>query len=127
VSTQLSYQSSNTLNFRSFEVISKLIGENGGQIVDLDEPKLTHVIIDKRDDTRRLALMSQTAKYVRVSHMKRLIVISASPGQSAGASLSQNSFKHALMKEHCLTKKVILVHGMNVPQTLRCLDLEFTP
>ena len=66
MSTQLSYQSSNTLKFRSFEVIFKLIGENGGQIVDLDEPKLTHVIIDKRDDTRRLTLMSQTAKYVRV-------------------------------------------------------------
>ncbi|KAK0202966.1 DNA ligase 4 [Desarmillaria ectypa] len=46
----------------SFEEMKKLITSNGGRVVDLDEPKLTHVIIDKRDDSRRLELMRRTAK-----------------------------------------------------------------
>jgi DNA ligase-4 len=41
-----------------------MIEENGGKVVDLDEPKLTHIIIDKRDDGRRLELMKRTAKLV---------------------------------------------------------------
>ncbi len=48
----------------SFEEVEKLIISNGGRVVDLDEPKLTHVVIDKRDDSRRLELMRRTAKYV---------------------------------------------------------------
>lgn len=33
----------------------------GGRVVDnLDEPKLTHIVVDKRDKTRRLALMNRT-------------------------------------------------------------------
>ncbi|KAK0238686.1 DNA ligase 4 [Armillaria nabsnona] len=46
----------------SFEEVEKLIISNGGGVVDLDEPKLTHVVIDKRDDSRRLELMRRTAK-----------------------------------------------------------------
>ena len=48
----------------SFQGLSKTIEENGGRIVDVDEPKLTHVVIDKRDDSRRLDLMKLTSKSV---------------------------------------------------------------
>jgi DNA ligase 4 len=41
-----------------------MIRDNGGKVVDLDEPKLTHIIIDKRDDSRRLELMKRTAQWV---------------------------------------------------------------
>lgn len=44
--------------------MSTIIIENGGKIVDLDEPKLTHIVLDKRDDSRRLELMKRTAKSV---------------------------------------------------------------
>ncbi|KAI0289553.1 DNA ligase 4 [Russula brevipes] len=47
---------------RSFERIAKLIEENGGQIANLDDEKLTHVVIDKRDDSRRRELMKRTSK-----------------------------------------------------------------
>jgi len=47
---------------RSFERIAKLIEENGGQIAKLDDEKLTHVVIDKRDDSRRRELMKKTSK-----------------------------------------------------------------
>ncbi|KAH6915882.1 DNA ligase 4 [Coprinopsis sp. MPI-PUGE-AT-0042] len=46
----------------SFENAAKLIVDNGGKIVDLDEPKLTHVVLDKRDDSRRVELMKRTSK-----------------------------------------------------------------
>jgi len=48
----------------SFVKLSTAILENGGKVVDLDEPKLTHIIIDKGDDSRRLELMKRTAKSV---------------------------------------------------------------
>lgn len=38
--------------------------KHGGRIVDLDEPKLTHVVVDKRDDSRRLELIKRTSKSV---------------------------------------------------------------
>nr|Q7Z7W5.1 RecName: Full=DNA ligase 4; AltName: Full=DNA ligase IV; AltName: Full=Polydeoxyribonucleotide synthase [ATP] 4 [Coprinopsis cinerea]BAC76766.1 DNA ligase IV [Coprinopsis cinerea]BAD93669.1 DNA ligase IV [Coprinopsis cinerea] len=47
---------------KSFEEVEKLIKDNGGKIVDLDEPKLTHVVLDKRDDSRRVELMKRTSK-----------------------------------------------------------------
>lgn len=50
----------------SFVDISKLIQENGGRVVGLTEPKLTHVVIDKRDDSRRIELIKRTSKYVTV-------------------------------------------------------------
>ena len=56
-----------TSYLNSFDQLSGTIQENGGKIVDLDEPKLTHVLIDKRDDSRRLELMKRTSKSVRFS------------------------------------------------------------
>jgi hypothetical protein len=47
----------------SFERISKSIEDNGGRIAELDDPKLTHVVLDKRDDSRRRELMKRTSKY----------------------------------------------------------------
>jgi hypothetical protein len=46
----------------SFERISKLIVDNGGRIAELDDAKLTHVVLDKRDDIRRRELMKRTSK-----------------------------------------------------------------
>ncbi|KAJ7155502.1 DNA ligase IV [Mycena crocata] len=46
---------------QSFVELAKIIGDNGGKIVGLDEPKLTHVVIDKRDDSRRVELMKRTS------------------------------------------------------------------
>jgi DNA ligase-4 len=45
----------------SFERISNLIVDNGGRIAELDDAKLTHVVLDKRDDTRRRELMKRTS------------------------------------------------------------------
>lgn len=48
----------------SFAQLSKLITDNGGKVVDLADPKLTHVVVDKRDVSRRLELMKRTSKLV---------------------------------------------------------------
>ena len=50
----------------SFERIAKLIEANGGTITELDDVKLTHVVLDKRDDSRRRELMKRTSKYQRL-------------------------------------------------------------
>jgi hypothetical protein len=50
----------------SFDRIFKLIVDNGGQIAELDDAKLTHVVLDKRDDSRRRELMKRTSKYGRM-------------------------------------------------------------
>lgn len=50
--------------FVSFDQLSKLITSNGGKVVDLAEPKLTHIVVDKRDVTRRLKLMKCTSESV---------------------------------------------------------------
>ncbi|KAK6992215.1 DNA ligase [Favolaschia claudopus] len=47
---------------QSFTELSDLIVKHGGKVVALDEPKLTHVVIDKRDDSRRVELMKRTSK-----------------------------------------------------------------
>jgi DNA ligase-4 len=49
----------------SLAQIAKLIEDNGGKIVSLDDEKLTHVVLDKRDDSRRRELTKRTSKYVR--------------------------------------------------------------
>ncbi|KAG6891545.1 hypothetical protein C0992_004403 [Termitomyces sp. T32_za158] len=49
---------------KSFAELSMKIVENGGKVVDLTETKLTHIVIDKRDDSRRLELMKRTSKLV---------------------------------------------------------------
>ncbi|KAF8433261.1 ATP dependent DNA ligase domain-containing protein [Boletus edulis BED1] len=50
--------------------ISQKIEGNGGKIVDLDDPKLTHVVLDKRDVSRRITLMQRTSKPKR----RRLVI-----------------------------------------------------
>jgi len=50
--------------------VSRSIVENGGKIVDLDDPKLTHVVLDKRDVSRRIHLMQLTSKPKR----RRLVI-----------------------------------------------------
>ncbi|KAF8963440.1 DNA ligase 4 [Flammula alnicola] len=47
---------------KNFAEITKFITANGGKIVDLDEPKLTHVVVDKRDESRRFELIKRTSK-----------------------------------------------------------------
>jgi len=47
---------------QSFAQLSRLITDNGGKVVDLAEPKLTHIVVDKRDVSRRLELMKRTSK-----------------------------------------------------------------
>ncbi|KAF8638944.1 hypothetical protein AX16_010418 [Volvariella volvacea WC 439] len=47
---------------KSFEEVSKLIAANGGRVVDLGEPKLTHIVLDKRDTSRRVELIKRTSK-----------------------------------------------------------------
>ncbi|RPD64440.1 DNA ligase 4 [Lentinus tigrinus ALCF2SS1-7] len=47
---------------KRFTAIEKLIKDNGGRIADLDEPKLTHVVLDKRDISRRQELIKRTSK-----------------------------------------------------------------
>jgi DNA ligase-4 len=49
----------------SLAQIAKLIEDNGGKIVSLDDEKLTHVVLDKRDDSRRRELMKRTSEYAR--------------------------------------------------------------
>lgn len=46
----------------SFLRVSRSIEENGGKIVDLNNPKLTHIVLDKRDVSRRIMLMQLTSK-----------------------------------------------------------------
>jgi DNA ligase-4 len=58
----------------SLSRIAKLIEDNGGKIVDLDDRKLTHIVLDKRDDSRRRELMKRTSKYVHI-HFRFLAVL----------------------------------------------------
>ena len=46
----------------SFAEVLNKITENGGKIAELDEPKLTHVVIDKLDATRRVKLIERTSQ-----------------------------------------------------------------
>jgi len=47
---------------KSLARIAKIIEDNGGKIVNLDDGKLTHIVLDKRDDSRRRELMKRTSK-----------------------------------------------------------------
>ncbi|KIM62592.1 hypothetical protein SCLCIDRAFT_1214942 [Scleroderma citrinum Foug A] len=53
-----------------FNKVLREIEANGGKVVGLDDPKLTHIVLDKRDTSRRLSLMQWTAKPKR----RRLVV-----------------------------------------------------
>ncbi|KAF9785002.1 DNA ligase 4 [Thelephora terrestris] len=44
------------------EKVQNLIISNGGRIAGLDEPKLTHIVVNKRDTSRRLELMKRTSE-----------------------------------------------------------------
>ncbi|KAJ3889259.1 DNA ligase 4 [Lentinula edodes] len=46
---------------QSFDVLRDVIIAHGGRIVNWDDPKLTHILIDKRDTSRRLELMKRTS------------------------------------------------------------------
>lgn len=51
------------LTIISFEELSRKIVANGGRVTDaLEEPKLTHVVLDKRDTSRRAELVKRTSK-----------------------------------------------------------------
>ncbi|EJD07416.1 DNA ligase 4 [Fomitiporia mediterranea MF3/22] len=68
----------------SFVEIEDLIVANGGRVVsNLDEQKLTHVVLDKRDISRRKELMQRTSK-----PKHRYLVLS--------------DFIHACVEEHSL-------------------------
>ncbi|KAJ7066714.1 DNA ligase IV [Mycena amicta] len=47
---------------KSFAELASTIEKNGGKVVDLDEGKLTHVVVDKRDASRRVELMKRTSQ-----------------------------------------------------------------
>lgn len=83
--------------------IAKLIEDNGGKIVDLDDGKLTHIILDKRDDSRRRELMKRTSKYVHVHFrfIAVLIRICTLVGQSIETSFSPISSRRASRRIHC--------------------------
>jgi len=49
------------LSTATFAEVEEKIVANGGRIVDLGEPKLTHIVIDKRDDSRRREIMQRTS------------------------------------------------------------------
>ena len=55
----------------NFTSLTSQIESNGGKIVNYDNPKLTHVVLDKRDTSRRLTLNELTSKPKR----KRLILV----------------------------------------------------
>lgn len=42
--------------------VSRAIEENGGKTVELGNAKLTHVVLDKRDISRRITLMQLTSE-----------------------------------------------------------------
>jgi DNA ligase 4 len=50
-----------------------MITENGGRVVGLDEPKLTHVVLDKRDTSRRIELSKKTSKYVPTNQRTKIV------------------------------------------------------
>ncbi|KAI0793877.1 DNA ligase 4 [Fomes fomentarius] len=47
---------------KRFTELAKLIQDNGGRVVDLDQPRLTHIVVDKRDVSRRQELIKRTSK-----------------------------------------------------------------
>ncbi|KAL1941177.1 hypothetical protein VTO73DRAFT_7389 [Trametes versicolor] len=47
---------------KRFSEMANVITENGGRIADLDDPKLTHVVLDKRDISRRKELIARTSE-----------------------------------------------------------------
>ncbi|KAI0091679.1 DNA ligase 4 [Irpex rosettiformis] len=46
---------------KSFKEIAETLTTRGGKLVDLDDPKLTHIVFDDRDTTRRIELSKRTS------------------------------------------------------------------
>ncbi|KAI0322809.1 DNA ligase 4 [Amylostereum chailletii] len=46
---------------KSFEEIAQQVTDNGGRLGDLHDVKLTHIVLDKRDDSRRRQLIQVTS------------------------------------------------------------------
>jgi DNA ligase-4 len=82
----------------SFERVSKVIEDNGGRIAELDDAKLTHVVLDKRDDSRRRELMKRTSKYGHTHLHYFSLILRSSPayiGQSTEIWFSPTSSRRA--------------------------------
>ena len=79
----------------SFTELSKLITDNGGKVVDLAEPKLTHIVVDKRDVSRRLELMKRTSESVTFTLNLSHKFDEQCQGPSDVILLYLNIFKHA--------------------------------
>lgn len=96
-----------------------MIISNGGRVAGLDDPKLTHIVVDKRDASRRQELMKRTSKYVaetRPSHDPHLIF----------ACVVRPKRRHLVISEFitaCLEESTLLDEDGEFPKNLR---LEFT-
>ncbi len=55
-----------------FVDIENTIAKNGGRIVELGDPKLTHIVVDKRDCSRRKDLMKRTSTYAYPLEIERI-------------------------------------------------------
>lgn len=80
--------------------------ENGGKVVDLTEPRLTHIIIDKRDDSRRLELMKRTSKSVLTDFAFSTGANFLLQGPRGVTLLFLNSFTPVWRRRRCSMKKV---------------------
>jgi hypothetical protein len=75
-------------------------------VVDLAEAKLTHVVVDKRDVSRRLELMKRTSKSVTFTPTLSYRIDEECQGPSDVILLYLNIFKHAWTKGPCSTRMV---------------------
>ncbi|KAF8518045.1 DNA ligase 4 [Hysterangium stoloniferum] len=75
--------------YANFQQVRKDLVKYGGIIVDLDDPLLTHILYDRRDDSRRIQLMRRTSKPKR-----RYVIMTEWVGLTIenGALLDEASF-----------------------------------
>lgn len=73
----------------NFQQVRKDLVKYGGTVVDLEDPQLTHILYDRRDDSRRIQLMRRTSKPKR-----RHVIMTEWVGLSveSGALLDEASF-----------------------------------
>lgn len=95
----------------SFERIARLIEDNGGQMAELDDPKLTHVVLDKRDDSRRRELMKRASKY---GHMHFFFSFLCAPltriCRPKHRNIVLSDFVEACLDENTLLNEAGIVH-----------------
>ena len=82
--------------------IESLIVDNGGKVVDLSDPKLTHVVLDKRDTSRRKELMRLTSKYRHVHMTSRRESTDNTVFRPKRRNLVISDFIHACLEEDTL-------------------------